>query len=61
MTWIAINVSLPEEDKPVLIAGNGKLGIGWYQAGRWRWGWGYGWDPSHWMPLPKPPARISTQ
>lgn len=55
--WLPIGTA-PEDDKDVLVFCNGNVLIGSFAAGMW-------WieqasyekrDPTHWMPLPKPPA-----
>ena len=28
---------------------------GWFQDGKWQ-RWPHNWNPTHWMPLPKPPV-----
>ena len=59
--WIAVNERLPQVDQPVLVYGHGFSSVCTYTAnGIWIENEAYVLDgdeePSHWMPLPEPPA-----
>jgi hypothetical protein len=64
--WIPVGERLPDEDQPVLVwmpdlphAEHG-IDIGYYMKSSWGVDWmvsgGRSAFPSHWMPLPEPPA-----
>ena len=56
--WISVSERLPEGDVKVLVLVNGAADIACLN---WQYGWMYedygSLEPSHWMPLPEPPAQ----
>jgi hypothetical protein len=56
--WIPVSERLPEGDVRVLVVVDGVTDIACLS---WQYGWMYedygSLEPTHWMPLPEPPAQ----
>ena len=58
--WISVSERLPELQKYVFVSVDGVLGIASLYSDGWYWQtdeWHKPFTPSHWMPLPEPPAQ----
>ena len=54
--WISVKDRLPENEDEVLIY-MGHYEVGWYSREVWRGVDEWRLEPTHWMPLPEPPAE----
>jgi hypothetical protein len=57
--WISVSERLPEVQQNVLAAVAGEVGIAHRYVDGWFWDvdeWSRPFTPTHWMPLPEPPA-----
>jgi hypothetical protein len=58
--WITVSERLPELQQNVLAAVAGEVGIAHRYVDGWFWDvneWSRPFTPTHWMPLPEPPAQ----
>ena len=58
--WIPVSERLPEIDQNVLACHTGEVGISHRYVDGWYWDvdeWHKPFTPTHWMPLPPPPAE----
>ena len=59
-SWIPVSERLPDVQQNVLAAVAGEVGIAHRYVDGWFWDvneWSRPFTPTHWMPLPEPPAE----
>ena len=59
MRWISVKDRLPEDDQTVLVFLNDNCDLMFYEDGLWRGKEYIDWKPTHWMPLPEPPSKLT--